>query len=353
MQKNFIHNIVFRLVAPVFVGFLAYLSVLLFFDSISQLTEVFFGNEAMLCIVLAYVLFEVLQFSISQVEKHFPKPASFWRIIFQFMLGLAVSLLVVSAVIYAYFEYFIGISEFDTELAVLNGAFAIISLAYNTLYFNVYFLNRENKKRLQKEELMKRNLEYELETFKKQINPNFLYDSLESLIPLIHHSPEKAEELIDTLAGTYRYTLNSQKDELVPLSQELKALMEFVSILNHKYQNQISLTIETEQCEKDKSIIPNTLQWLLQYIVKTTIINSTQPLHIKIYCEQEGYIVVENKLNLKLKAEKSAKNGFEKAQNSYLFFTDTPIVQVRVEGRQFIKIPPINAEMLASLSFTE
>ncbi|MFT6960742.1 MAG: hypothetical protein ACJAWV_000442 [Flammeovirgaceae bacterium] len=347
MQKIFIHNLIFRLVAPVFVGFLAYLSVLLFFDSISQLTEVFFGNEAMLCIVLAYVLFEALQFAISQVEKRFLKPASVWRIIFQFLLGLAVSLVVVSGVIYVYFEYVIGISEFDTELTVLNGAFTIISLGYNTLYFNVYFLNREKKTRLQKEKLMKKNLEYELETFKKQINPNFLYESLESLIPLIHSSPEKAEDLIDTLAGTYRYTLNSQKDELVPLSQEIKALKEFVSILNHKHQNQISLTVQTEQCEKDKSIIPNTLQWLLQYIVNTTIINSIQPLNVQVYCEQDGDIVVENKLNLKLKTNKSAKDGFDKAQKSYLFFTDTPIVQVRVEGKQYIKIPPINAEMMS------
>jgi sensor histidine kinase YesM len=340
------------LVAPVFVGFLAYLFVLLFFDSISQLTEVFFGKEAILCIALAYTLFEILQFSISQVEQRFTNPGSLWRIIFQFLLGLVVSILAVSTVIYTYFEYLIGISEFETELTVLNVAFAIISLGYNTLYFNVYFLNRENKKRLQKEEFMKRNLEYELETFKKQINPNFLYESLESLIPLIHHSPEQAEDLIDTLAGAYRYTLNSQKDELVPLSQETKALEEFVSILNHKYQNQISLTIETEQCENGKSIIPNTLQWLLQYIVKTTIINTTQPLNIKIYCEQEGYIVVENKLNLKLKTEKSAKNGFDRAQKSYFFFTHTPIVQVRVEGYQYIKIPPVNTEILDNVLST-
>ena len=358
MQKIFIHHIVFRLVAPLFVGLIAYLFVLLFFDSIDQLTSVFFSSEALVSIGQAYIQYELIRLGIRLIERKFPNPDSLLRVAIQIGLSLLISILVISSSLFLYFKFALDMSPRQTELTVINLAFGLITIGYNLLYFNVYFLNRENEKRLSQENLMKKNLEYELDAFKGQINPHFLYESLESLLGLIHISPTQSEDLIDQLASTYRYTLNSQKEEFVSIKQEIKALKNFIAVLNTKYHNLISLDLSTSQCEEDKPIIPNTLHWLVQYVVSNTLIHETKPLNLKIYCEHEGYIILESDLSPKLKLPKNAKAGFEKAQRAYLFFTDTPIVQVGVEGKQFIKIPPLHntleeREALPTLEQTE
>lgn len=344
MRKAFIHHPIFRIVAPFFVGIVAYLLVLLYFGQVTQLTQVFFSQEAILCIVLAYCQFEGMRIAIVIIKKYWQDWDSSWFLIAQLASSLLVSVLIVSLVIYTYFKWIIGFSSFSTEMIVINTAFAMISLGYIVLYLSVFYLNRQNKKRLTQEQAIQQNIELQLESYKNQVNPEFLYKSLESLISLLHHTPEVAEDFIDQLAAIYRYTLDNRKEDLIALDKELKSVQKLIELENYRFNQNINLEIDLDSEEEQHHVVPNTLHWLTEYLIENTIVTDIQPMTIRCYFESDNYLVLSTQLNQRLLPSDQRKAGLEKAQKTYLFYTDIPIVQVKVDGQLHIKIPPLFLE---------
>lgn len=344
MKKAFIHHPIFRIVAPFFVGIIAYLLVLLYFDSVTQLTEVYFSEEAILCIILAYFQFEAMRFAIVLVKKRWPNWDSTWYLSGQMGLNILASIAIISIGIYCHFTFIVGYSSFITELIVINTAFVLISLGYSMLYLSVVYLNRQNKKKLSHEQAMQQNIELQLEAFKNQVNPAFLYKSLESLISLIHHSPEVAEDFIDQLAAIYRYTLDNRKEDLIALRHELHAVKKLIELENYRFHQNINIEIDLEAGELERYVVPSTLHWLTEHLIENTIISDVQPMTIRFSYESNDYLVLSTRLNQRLLPTADQKRNLEKAQKTYLFYTDIPIVQVKVDGQLLIKVPPLFLE---------
>ncbi|MGB0524980.1 MAG: histidine kinase [Flammeovirgaceae bacterium] len=344
MRKAFIHHPIFRIVAPFFVGLVAYLLVLLFFNSVTQLKEVFFSNEAVLCIIIAYCQFEGMRFALVLLKRVWDNWDSNWFLISQISGTLLASLLITSLIIFIHFKYIIGYSEFNTELFVINGAFAMMSIGYSVLHLSVFYLNQQNKKKLSQEQAIQQNIELKLESFKNQVNPTFLYKSLESLIPLLHHSAELAEDFIDQLASIYRYTLDNRKEDLIALKEELKSVSKLIELENYRFHQNIELKIDLVEDEQERFVIPNTIHWLIEYLIESTLISDTQPMTISCYYESTDYLVLATALNQRLLPAAQSKEGLEKAQKTYLFYTDIPIVTVKVDGQFLIKVPPLFLE---------
>ena len=344
MKKAFIHHPIFRIVAPFFVGIVAYLLVLLYFDSVTQITEVYFSQEAVLCIILAYTQFEAMRLAIVFVKNRWPNWDSSWYLAGLMGLSFLVSVVIISIGIYCHFTFIVGYSSFITELIVINSAFAVISISYSVLYLSVVYLNRQNKKKLAHEKAMQQNIELQLEAYKNQVNPAFLYKSLESLISLMHHSPEVAEDFIDQLAAIYRYTLDNRKEDLIPLREELHSVKKLVELENYRFHQNISIVLDLEEEELERFVVPSTLHWLTEHLIENTIITDTQPMTIQFSYESNDYLVLSTRLNQRLLPSSQSKSSLEKAQKTYLFYTDIPIVQVKVDGQLLIKVPPLFLE---------
>ena len=302
MKKVFIHQPIFRIVAPFFVGIIAYLLVLLFFDSVIQIIDVFFSQEAILCIVLAYFQFEAMRVAIKQTKKRWADLDSAWYLAGQLSINLLVSTIIISTGIICHFRFVVGydFSTYHTELLVINSAFTLISFAYTALYLSVFYLNRQNKRRLRQEKAIQQNIELQLEAFKNQVNPIFLYKSLESLISLIHHSPEVAEDFIDQLAAIYRYSLDNQKEDLVPIEQEIKSVKKLIELENYRFHQNISIEIDIEEDEKSNLVVPNTIHWIVEYLIENTIISDTQPMKIQCFYESTICFLIPLQIKLEL-----------------------------------------------------
>ncbi|HNP20390.1 MAG TPA: histidine kinase [Fulvivirga sp.] len=337
MRKMFIHNGFFRLLMPPIYGVLVYLLILLINNNINQLSNLFVGQEVYVCIGLSYLLAESLRINIRLFEKY-AKADLTNRIFVQLIAGVMLSLAVITIAISAYFNYIVEFAIAESQLIIFNSIFAVSSLLYNLLYFSHLYLHKQNTIRLAEEEALTDQVEMELAKFKNEANPNLLYDSLETLITLVHKSTEESEEYIDHLSAVYRYILSHRKTEFSTLQNEIKATQNVIHLLNYKHNNNISLKVNLDKQRMDAPIVPGTLPNIVEQAIRTTIINSFSPLVINIeYEPEDGYIVVQYPLNEKLDIKR--EQIFSDIQTTYAFYSEKPVVQVRAYNQNYIKIP--------------
>lgn len=337
MPRFFIHNAFFRLGAAPMFGILVYLLIILINNTVEQLNETFNNQELYVCIALSYIAFESMRLVIWGFNKKLSSERSIQtRIIYQMILTLLISLTLVGISISVYFRWVIGFSIGSSELNLFLIVYGAGGLLYNILFFSQVFLFRENKIKIEEERVLRDNLESEFNSFKNDVNPNLLYESLESLIITLHKNVDYADELIDNLAGIYRYSIVNRNKELIPLAEELQAVNYLTAILNVKYQNQIKLDMQVN--EDDVHLIPGSLIVSIDHVVRNTLIAPQVPLDIKCYLE-DGYLVMNHTLNERLVTPEDSQESFEKLQRSYSFFSEKPFVQVKANRENYIKFP--------------
>jgi sensor histidine kinase YesM len=337
MKKMIIHNPFFRLLTPPVYGILVYLMILLINNEINQLSGIFIGQEVYVCIGLSFLMAETLRLNAIIFRKY--NLESFGnKILLQSLTGLALAMLVVSFAISSYFKILLDFSISDTQLIIFNCIFGVSSLLYNLLYFSHLFLHKQNIELLNEEQLLTDLVESELSKFKHEINPNLLYDSLETLITLVHKSTDESEDYIDHLSSIYRYILSNKKTELTTVKEEIKAAKNIIHLLNYKHGNHIKLQINLPDDQMGSHLVPGTLPNLVERAIRTTIISGFSPLIISLEYEQnDGYIFIEYKLNERLNL--GSDTVFDNIQQSYTYYSEKPVVQVRAYDKNYVKIP--------------
>jgi hypothetical protein len=340
----FLNRIVFRLIAPLLYGSVVYILILLIFDSLALLEENFFSQEILVTIILSYAQFETLLGINLLIEKYWKQSSSYlWRITLVFGLGLILSMLIVSAGIWIYFEYVVGFSTFSSELITFNAIFALSSLLYNLIYISLFFLDKKNEGKMNEETMLRYNLEADLESFKNEVNPELLFDSFESLIGLIHQSKKQADEFIGHLSGFYRYCLQNRNNDLVSIREELKLVDTLIHILNVRYSGQISLEMHVELKNSGSLIVPCTVLSIIEIACRKSIIDQNQPLEITIK-SHEKFLSINYPLNKRIKPGSDYSNRIERIKKSYKYFSDTPFEINEIEGMQYINIPLLSLE---------
>jgi hypothetical protein len=341
MRKIFVHNVLFRLCAPLILGVLNYLLILLIHNSVASIEKIFSNQELYVLIGLSYISFEGMRVMIRVLDRVGKDWEAKKRIVVQLISTLAVSLVLVYAAISAYFRFAVGFSISTYELYTFLVLFGTAGLFYNLLYFSHFYLQRENKTWLEEEKKLHEKIEADFSMFRSEINPDLLYDSLENLILTIHHNTDQAEEQIDYLAGIYRYSLVNRQKELVTYGEELKAAESLLSLLNYHHHGQLNILPDNFSRE-GISLIPGSLMIAIDTIVRNTLVSQQAPLVLRIYLEEEDdYLVLQHTINDKLLLHEESLNAFTRLQRSYTFFSDKPFVQVKAGRENFIKFPVI------------
>lgn len=189
------------------------------------------------------------------------------------------------------------------------------------------------------ERLKKENLIAQFETLKQQINPHFLFNSLNILKTMIRLLDPKAEEYVVRLSELYRSLLQNNTREKVLLGEELRTLENYLYMLRARFEEKIRIDI-SEEVEKLQSYIPPfTLQMLIENCIKHNVISGDKPLHVEIALEN-GHLVVRNNLQLKRSVEQSSHIGLENINQRYLMLCGKPIV-IQRDDHEFSVILPI------------
>jgi len=324
--------------SPVF-GAVIYLLIILINNTVEDAEKFFSKQEVYVCIGLTYLAFESMRLAIRILEKFTTDATTIQkRLLLQITFSVLPALGIISLAISYYYEHFIGFSIGRNEFIVFVLVFGITCLLYTLLYFSHYYLMKENSERLEDERKMRENLEADFSSFKSEINPDLLYESLENLILTLHDDVEKAEEQVDQLASIYRYGLINRQKELTSLEEELAAVNNLLALLNVKHNQAINLVSEVKNPDAIY-LIPGSLLITVDAVIRNTLINDRSPLQFHVYREDKDYVVLQHKINDRLLQHEGSMQAFLRLQRSYTFFCEKPFVQVKADMENYIKFP--------------
>ncbi|MBB5621817.1 sensor histidine kinase YesM [Pedobacter cryoconitis] len=184
------------------------------------------------------------------------------------------------------------------------------------------------------------NLGAQYELLKQQVNPHFLFNSLNTLKYMVESEDEHSVDFILKLSNFYRFTLESRKLDLIRLAEELEILDAYVFLLKARFEEGIDLSIDINPDYEQSLIPPFTLQLLVENCIKHNIVSFDKPLKIKLYSEKD-MLVVENRLQLKTTREISTGLGLENINQRYTHLLNKAI-EIQVSETLFsIKLPII------------
>ena len=125
-----------------------------------------------------------------------------------------------------------------------------------------------------KQEIVAKTESAKFETLKSQIDPHFLFNSLNVLTALIDENPRQAERFTTKLSKVYRYVLEQRNKELIPLSEELNFARTYMELLQMRFEDAIQFDIPKNLSNEDLKIVPLSLQLLLENAVKHNVVLS-------------------------------------------------------------------------------
>jgi len=185
------------------------------------------------------------------------------------------------------------------------------------------------------------NLGAQYELLKQQVNPHFLFNSLNTLKSMVESNDQKSVDFILKLANFYRFTLESRKLDLIPLSKEMEIVNAYLFLLKERFEEGFTFTNTVTSKYMDSLIPPFTLQLVLENCIKHNVVSVERPLHIQLYIEDQ-YITVENQLQPKMSAESSLGVGLKNIDLRYVHLLDQHIEIIATDKVFKIKLPLIN-----------
>lgn len=171
-----------------------------------------------------------------------------------------------------------------------------------------------------KQEIVAKTETAKFESLKNQIDPHFLFNSLNVLTSLIGENPKQAERFTTKLSKVYRYVLEQRNKELIPLSEELQFARTYMELLQMRFEDAIQFDIPPEISNEELKIVPLSLQLLLENAVKHNVVSSSKPLQLRIF-EENGALIIENNVNHKEAIGKSTKIGLRNITDRYHLLT--------------------------------
>ena len=316
----------------------------MFFDSVNMLAENFFSREVLFVISLTYIFFEGNRFVIVVLNKIFPVSKDLkLRIIFQYLFSIISTILIISSILFAYFIYIEGFSTIRTELITFNSIYLFTAFFYNLFFFSLVVLNKKNESKVNREKALQENLEIELQSFKNQVNPELLFQSLEVIISELQWDKNSADGLIDNLSKIYRYTLDNKNDDLVTLKEEIDSLKPIYYLFKAKYGNSFSLDNTIENEIQELNLIPGTLQLLMEFALSENIINEYLPLNFKI-SNEGNQLLINYKLNKHISETNSVKDRLDFLFKAYAYYSLNGYKMWNDNGNRYFEISLIEVE---------
>ena len=184
------------------------------------------------------------------------------------------------------------------------GIAVVISLFLHAFYF--YKALQENKVKEQK--IIAGTASAKFDALKNQLDPHFLFNSLNVLTSLIEENPHQAQRFTTSLSKVYRYVLEQKNKDLVSVDEELQFAKTYVRLLKMRFEDSIVFDVPETSSNPEAKIVPLSLQLLLENAVKHNVVTAERPLHIQV-SEERDMLVVRNNLQEKQTVKKSSGGG--------------------------------------------
>lgn len=200
----------------------------------------------------------------------------------------------------------------------------VVSAILIGIYESRYFLGEWQKNVQQTEALARAHLQSQFEALKKQLDPHFLFNSMNTLASLIHPENHAAQDYLERLSDVYRYVLETRERATVTLREELKFLSAYIYLIKVRFRDNIQVINELSSKEDEMHIPSLSLQILVENAIKHNVVAKDRPLIIKIY-QEGGHIMVENNKQVKQSLGDSTKIGLQNIISRYSLLNAEPV----------------------------
>jgi sensor histidine kinase YesM len=176
------------------------------------------------------------------------------------------------------------------------------------------------------------------ETLKNQIDPHFLFNSLNVLSSLIEENPENAQRFTTSLSKIYRYVLEQKDKELVSVTEELSFAKTYMNLLKMRFENSLFYELPQTIINPDAKVVPLSLQLLLENTVKHNVVSEQKPLHIRIFIDGD-YLAIQNDFQKKEVIQSRQGVGLQNIVDRYGIITNRKVLIEQNEQTFTVKIP--------------
>ena len=218
----------------------------------------------------------------------------------------------------------------------------IISVVVTTIFYTAYYYRNKQEKRVTEQKIIAGTASAKFDALKNQLDPHFLFNSLNVLTSLIEENPEAATRFTTSLSKVYRYVLEQKSKELVTVEEELKFAELYMSLLAVRFEDSIVFTKPLKLKDPKAKVVPLSLQLLLENAVKHNQVMPSKKLHINI-SEENGTLIVTNNVQPKQVLRESTGVGLRNIRDRYGLLTQRP-VSIQENRKEFSVAIPILTE---------
>lgn len=221
--------------------------------------------------------------------------------------------------------------------------YAAVNILLVIILEALIFFSESNQAKVKAENLERELSQIRFEVLKSQINPHFMFNSLNVLSGLIETDIKKAQLFIDEFSHIYRYVLETIEKPVVSLNQELDFARSYTFLQQIRYSDALTLKVTIPATALKLMLPPLSLQVVFENAIKHNIINSSKPLYINIdFCE--GWLIIKNNIQPKISQGFSSGLGQNNMLKRYALIGNR-LPEFLVETNQYVvKLPLINTE---------
>lgn len=186
----------------------------------------------------------------------------------------------------------------------------------------------------------------QISSLQDQLSPHFFFNSLSILSSLVDTKPVLSQQFIQELSRVYRYLLEQKGDVLVPLKRELAFIESYIFLLKIRFGERLMVTLP-ESVDDAWAIPPMCLQLLIENAVRHNQMSEEHPLHIRVVCDQQ-HIVVINNIQRRDDVAASTRKGLENIATRYRLIAGTDIVVQDNAGHFAVTLPLLTSSIYPS-----
>jgi len=239
-------------------------------------------------------------------------------------------------------EYFLGkynfINWFTINIALLISAF---------LHAKGFMdeLKKTSRKEVVEQKLIAKSANAQFESLKNQLDPHFLFNSLNVLSSLIDENPKQAQKFTASMSKIYRYVLEQKDKELVTVQDEIDFAKTYCELLKTRFENSVDFEFNVNENDLRKFVVPLSLQLLLENCIKHNFATSSKPLIIKVFTENDC-LCIENNLQAREQLKESAGIGLSNIVQRYALLTKRNVFIEKSDEYFKVRLPTLEAKPL-------
>ena len=205
-------------------------------------------------------------------------------------------------------------------------------------------MKQNAKQEVVEQKLIAKSANAQFESLKNQLDPHFLFNSLNVLDSLIEENPELAQRFTNSMSKIYRYVLEQKDKELVSVEEEIDFAKTYCELLKTRFEDAVTFDFNISEEDKKGFVVPLSLQLLLENSIKHNFATSSKPLNIKIFTEKRN-LIIENNLQTRELPNTSTGVGLANIVSRYNLLTERNVFVEKSEAFFRVKLPILTEKL--------